>query len=301
LGAGDANLYRYVFNSPLNYTDPSGELGLLAIAALTVAGLIIADAVAPDGVQAPMDPCNILPGMDNSHKRAAIEFLVGAGVDAAFNPRLWQSAGRFADDVIRGADNFLPPSGPDLVPVPVGPPVPRSPGNFPGRGALDDVFGGPAARTGAGSAAAESLSPSLMQSNGGSNVQNNNGWRTPDGKYASPPDGSSAGRSGGSAEDSVLDRRGLSKNHERFDINGNSREPDGVAAQDINTRKPTHIVEVKSGQDISLTEQIRDYRDLVGQDGTLDIYIRRNANVTGPVRRANADPDNPINLRYIDD
>ncbi|NEZ55017.1 RHS repeat-associated core domain-containing protein, partial [Adonisia turfae] len=32
--AGDANLYRYVFNSPTNYTDPSGEAALVTLAAV---------------------------------------------------------------------------------------------------------------------------------------------------------------------------------------------------------------------------------------------------------------------------
>ncbi|NJM99656.1 MAG: RHS repeat-associated core domain-containing protein, partial [Phormidesmis sp. RL_2_1] len=32
-GAGDVNMYRYVFNSPTNYTDPSGEIVPLVIAA----------------------------------------------------------------------------------------------------------------------------------------------------------------------------------------------------------------------------------------------------------------------------
>ncbi|NEZ56463.1 RHS repeat-associated core domain-containing protein [Adonisia turfae] len=32
--AGDANLYRYVFHSPTNYTDPSGEAALVTLAAV---------------------------------------------------------------------------------------------------------------------------------------------------------------------------------------------------------------------------------------------------------------------------
>ena len=35
--AGDPNVYRYVFNSPTNYTDPSGELPILAVLAIGAA------------------------------------------------------------------------------------------------------------------------------------------------------------------------------------------------------------------------------------------------------------------------
>ncbi|MDB9526004.1 hypothetical protein PN498_08405, partial [Oscillatoria sp. CS-180] len=44
--AGDANLYRYVFNSPTNYTDPDGQLAIplvsvVAVGAIVGAGIII--------------------------------------------------------------------------------------------------------------------------------------------------------------------------------------------------------------------------------------------------------------------
>ncbi|WP_017327099.1 RHS repeat-associated core domain-containing protein [Synechococcus sp. PCC 7336] len=51
-GAGDANLYRYVFNSPLAFTDPSGQIIVTALVTAIVVSiateLILPDAI-PDG------------------------------------------------------------------------------------------------------------------------------------------------------------------------------------------------------------------------------------------------------------
>jgi hypothetical protein len=51
--AGDANLYRYVVNSPTNFTDPSGLAGVAIQDALPGAGVIAAP------LNAPADPIAI--------------------------------------------------------------------------------------------------------------------------------------------------------------------------------------------------------------------------------------------------
>jgi RHS repeat-associated protein len=116
--AGDPNLYRYVFNNPINLTDPSGNIAW--VIPVIVGGLVlplIADALAPDGVQAPTNPCDIVPGLDNSNKRAVIEIGLGMGVDAA--PGVAKAGRNIIDDALKNLDNFRPPS-PRWEPVPVG-------------------------------------------------------------------------------------------------------------------------------------------------------------------------------------
>jgi hypothetical protein len=51
---------------------------------------------------------------------------------------------------------------------------------------------------------------------------------------------------------------GAGKNTESFIINGRTRIPDQVLAQDISTRLPTHIAEVKNVQYQAFTRQLRD-------------------------------------------
>jgi RHS repeat-associated protein len=69
--SGDANLYRYVFNSPTNYTDPTGEIApLLVLAAVSIFSIIGADLISPDGVQAPTIDCGLVPDLDKSGERA---------------------------------------------------------------------------------------------------------------------------------------------------------------------------------------------------------------------------------------
>jgi hypothetical protein len=83
-GAGDSNLYRYVGNSPTNFTDPSGNFAIpwvaSAIFSTAVTGLAVL--AAPDPVQTPTTPCDIDP-TDNSGKRMAIEIVTSLGVGIA--------------------------------------------------------------------------------------------------------------------------------------------------------------------------------------------------------------------------
>jgi RHS repeat-associated protein len=97
--AGDTNLSRYVFNSPTNFTDPSGMVvWWIPVAAITVISVLAADGIAPNPAQTPTKRCDNDP-TDNSGKRALIEAAIGAG------PGLIKAAPRIAGavpGVIRG-------------------------------------------------------------------------------------------------------------------------------------------------------------------------------------------------------
>jgi hypothetical protein len=85
---------------------------------LTVAGTnVAADLVFPDGVQAPMNPCDKAENLDNSHKRALLELGLGMGIDAA--PTLGKGLLNSADNLLNSIDDFRPPSGWGTDPVPV--------------------------------------------------------------------------------------------------------------------------------------------------------------------------------------
>jgi RHS repeat-associated protein len=98
-GAGDTNLSRYVFNSPTNFTDPSGMVvWWIPVAVITVISVLAADGIAPNPAQTPTSRCDNDP-TDNSGKRALIEAAIGAG------PGLIKAAPRIAGavpGVIRG-------------------------------------------------------------------------------------------------------------------------------------------------------------------------------------------------------
>ena len=117
-GGGDGNLYRYVFNSPTNFTDPSGNI---AVAPVVVGGIvipIIADLIFPDGVQAPTSPCDNQPNLDKSLERGLLELGLGFSTDLLFSPQFWRGLGGLGDDLLKGLDNlFGPPPGLDFVPV----------------------------------------------------------------------------------------------------------------------------------------------------------------------------------------
>lgn len=73
-----------------------------------------------------------------------------------------------------------------------------------------------------------------------------------------------------------------------------------VQAQDINTKQPTHVTEVKNVKKQSLTQQLRDDVDMVGSDGQVDVMLPKNAEVTKPLQRAFDDPMNPLNRKDLD-
>jgi len=92
---------------------------------------------------------------------------------------------------------------------------------------------------------------------------------------------------------------GVGKNTQKFQVNGRDRIPDQVLSQDVATRAPNHVVEVKNVQQQSLTRQLRDDVDLVGPGGQVDVFLPPEAKVTGPLKRAFDNPLNPLNRRDL--
>lgn len=105
----------------------------------------------------------------------------------------------------------------------------------------------------------------------------------------------SAGQLGREGEALASQITGVGKNTESFLVNGRTRIPDQVISQDMVTRNPLHVVEVKNVQSQSLTRQLRDNVDLVGPGGRVDVMLPSGARVTGPLQRAFDNPLNPLN------
>jgi predicted nucleotidyltransferase len=77
--AGDANLYRYVGNSPTNATDPSGEIAWVPIILGGVIIPIVASMIVPQPVQAPTHKCDFTPMRPWWHE-AAVETSLSLGI-----------------------------------------------------------------------------------------------------------------------------------------------------------------------------------------------------------------------------
>jgi RHS repeat-associated protein len=104
----------------------------------------------------------------------------------------------------------------------------------------------------------------------------------------------SAGQLGREGEALASGITGAGKNTESWVVNGRLRTPDQVLSQNIVTRNPAHIVEVKNVKYQSLTRQLRDYRDLVGPGGRVDIALPPGARVSRSLQKAFDDPRNPL-------
>ncbi|MDV3349818.1 RHS repeat-associated core domain-containing protein [Leptothoe sp. LEGE 181152] len=94
--AGDANLYRYVFNSPTNYTDPSGEATLVTLAA--VGGVKAIKAVG--GAAIALGAVNLNNQLQSEETREALEDFaqwcletVTSGYNPDFDPNrpIWDN------------------------------------------------------------------------------------------------------------------------------------------------------------------------------------------------------------------
>lgn len=177
---GDVNLYRYVGNSPINYTDPSG---LIAWAPLLIgAGLL---PLVFDGlwtpVQAPTQCGDIDPGLP-WYYRLPLEVGISAGVGAA--PGAIDDVARVMDDVGRGLDDWLG-RGPTLAPAGGGS---FGRGSAIGVGGLDDPIRQPFAMQG-GNSSASHLRNSPGTATGGSTASNIGGqWlRGSEGNFGTMP------------------------------------------------------------------------------------------------------------------
>ncbi len=118
---------------------------------------------------------------------------------------------------------------------------------------------------------------------------------TPGQGSADAPARVSPGQLGREGEALASEISGAGKNTQSFVVNGRTRIPDQVLAQDIATRQPTIIGEVKNVQRQALTRQLRDDIDLVGPGGRVDVYLPPGAQCTRPLLKAFADPRNPLN------
>jgi uncharacterized protein RhaS with RHS repeats len=110
----------------------------------------------------------------------------------------------------------------------------------------------------------------------------------------------SAGQLGREGEAAASAITGVGKNTEKFLVNGRTRIPDQVNASNIATGNPLHVTEVKNVGSQSYTQQLRDNVDLVGGvggGGRVDVIVRQNTKVSGPLQEAHNNPDNPINIR----
>jgi len=105
----------------------------------------------------------------------------------------------------------------------------------------------------------------------------------------------SPGQLGRQGESLASKISGAGKNTQSFVVNGRTRIPDQILAQDIATRRPTIIGEVKNVRRQSRTRQLMDDIDLVGPGGRVDVYLPPAAKITRPLQRAFDDPLNPLN------
>lgn len=106
--------------------------------------------------------------------------------------------------------------------------------------------------------------------------------------------GFTSGQLGRAGEELASQITGVGKNFRSWFVNGRARIPDQVLAQDIATRNPLIVVEVKNVRYQSLTRQLRDYTDLVGPGGRVDVMLPPGARVSGPLQRAFDNPVSPL-------
>jgi len=102
-----------------------------------------------------------------------------------------------------------------------------------------------------------------------------------------------AGQLGREGEAAIKASTGLSKNTESFIVNGRTRIPDFVTARDP-AGFPTGLIESKNVQYQSFTRQLRDYGDLVGPGGRVDVALPPGARVSRPLQNTFDNPNNPL-------
>jgi hypothetical protein len=102
-----------------------------------------------------------------------------------------------------------------------------------------------------------------------------------------------AGALGRQGEAAIHAATGFSKNTQSFVVNGRTRIPDFVTTRGP-SGSPTGLIEAKNVQYQSLTGQLRDYRDLVGSGGRVDVALPPGSRVSGPLQQAFDNQKNPL-------
>ena len=78
----------------------------------------------------------------------------------------------------------------------------------------------------------------------------------------------------------------------KIDVGGTKRIPDGLTDNVVS--------EVKNVQSLSYNSQLRDFVSYAGQTNRrVDLYVRPDTRLSGPLRDAIRDPNVPIHLRRI--
>lgn len=72
-------------------------------------------------------------------------------------------------------------------------------------------------------------------------------------------------------------------NNETFEVNGRTRKPDHILAQDVETRQPTIVEEAKNVRYQHMSTQLKDYVALVGPDGKVVLTIPADGKVSKTV------------------
>ena len=105
------NLFRYVNNSPLNYTDPSGNEAFLVTATVVILGGIVTNLlIPPPPAQTPTD-CDDIHEDKYFWQRLVVGTLVGAGIEKAIASGLATGVGSTGDDIAREGSRFIDDAG----------------------------------------------------------------------------------------------------------------------------------------------------------------------------------------------
>jgi RHS repeat-associated protein len=110
---------------------------------------------------------------------------------------------------------------------------------------------------------------------------------------ASTGRGATSVRLGQAGEAAIEKATGLAKNTKNYTVNGRARVPDFVREVDA-AGNPVSIIESKNVQYQSLTRQLRDYADLVGPGGRVDVALPPGARVSKALQNAFDDPRSPL-------
>jgi RHS repeat-associated protein len=116
-GAGDSNLYRYVGNSPTNFTDPSGNFAIpwyVATAATLVGSMTIAGALFPNPAQTPTETCDMDP-RDNSVPRTITEIVTSLGLGIA-TTLFRRAMNSLLDDLLKPSGGIVDDISPSISP-----------------------------------------------------------------------------------------------------------------------------------------------------------------------------------------